>query len=73
MRCLKQYISVPRTILVTVIIISLVHCILCSEESDNGSDPNKQNYGRRTRRVMRPLAKSESSLELAVSRNHQFL
>ena len=60
---LRQYTFKPRTILVTLIIVSLAHGLLASEEKDDEANTIKNNYSRKTRRVMRPLAKLDSSSE----------
>ena len=63
MSCLRQYTFKPRTILVTLIIICLAHGLFASEEKDDEANTIKNNYIRKTRRVMRPLAKLDSSSE----------
>ena len=63
MSCLRQYTFKPRTILVTLIILGLANGLLASEEKDDEANTIKNNYIRKTRRVMRPLAKLDSSSE----------
>ena len=68
MRNSKQYIYIPRTILITLIVISLAHILLASEDKDDENSTNQQNYGRKTRRLMRPFSKSDTSSDHAVSK-----
>ena len=68
MRNSKQYIYIPRTILITLIVISLAHILLASEDKDDENSTNQQNYGRKTRRLMRPFSKSDASSDHVVSK-----
>ena len=64
----KQYIHIPRTILITLIVISLAHILLASEAKNNETNTKQQNYGRKTRRLMRPFSKSDTSSDHVVSK-----
>ena len=64
----KQYFHIPRTILITLILISLAHILLASEDKNDESNTNQQNYGRKTRRLMRPFSKSDTSSDHKVSK-----
>ena len=67
MPSLGQYIYKPRTILIAFIVIGLAHSLLAVEDKNEDDATNKENYGRKTRRLMRPLSKSESRPDHVVS------
>ena len=71
MSCIRQYTFKPRAILVTLIIVCLAHGLLASEEKDDEANTIKNNYSRKTRRVMRPLAKLDSSSENTSDEKHR--
>ena len=64
----KQYIHIPRTILITLIVISLAHILLASEDKNDENNTKQQNYGRKTRRLMRPFSKSDTRSDHVVSK-----
>ena len=69
MRNSKQYIHIPRTILITLVVISLAHILLASEDKNDENNTKQQNYGRKTRRLMRPFSKSDTSSDHVVSKD----
>ena len=64
----KQYIHIPRTILIALIVVSLAHILLASEDKNAENNTNQQKYGRKTRRLMRPYSNSDTSSDDEVSK-----
>ena len=65
MLCFRQYVSVLKAILITILLVNSFLGILGAEDKDGNLSENR--YGRKLRRIMRTSSNAESSVEDIVS------
>ena len=63
----KILISVPKAIVIVILIVKSIHCLTGLEEQDEDSNVAENQFGRKVRRIMRTTTTTEADPKSMVS------